>query len=88
VARSNDPRDRRRVLVDITPDAQRVLDECLPRIQQTADLLFAQLDDAQQRVLLDALDAVRQAATDLPADLPDPNPRRRPARLTRQDPPA
>ena len=84
VVRSNDPDDRRRVLVDITPEAQRALDACLPRIQQTADLLLAQLDDGQQQVLLDALDAVRHAVTDLPTDLPEPARRRRPARLTRK----
>lgn len=83
VVRSGDPGDRRRVLVDITPAAQQVLDECLPRIQQTADLLVAALDDAQQRALLDALALVREAIDQLPADLPDPAARRRPARLTR-----
>ena len=84
VVRSNDPGDRRRVLVDITPEAQRVLDECLPRIQQTADLLLAHLDDAEQQALLDALEVVRHAVTELPPDLPAPSPRRRPARLTRK----
>jgi DNA-binding MarR family transcriptional regulator len=83
VVRSSDPGDRRRVLVDITPAAQRVLDECLPRIQQTADLLVAQLDDAQQHALLDALELVRRSIAQLPTDLPEPAPRRRPAMLTR-----
>ena len=83
VVRSSDPGDRRRVLVDITPEAQQVLDECLPRIQQTADLLLAHLDDAQQQALLDALDAVRHAVTELPTELPEPAPRQRPHGLTR-----
>jgi len=83
VVRSSDPGDRRRVLVDITPAAQQVLDECLPHIQQAADLVVAQLDDAQQRALLNALELVRASVVQLPTDLPPPAPRQRPQRLTR-----
>jgi len=83
VVRSNDPADRRRVLVDVTPAAQVVLDDLLPRISRNNDFLMAGLDDAQCRKLLDALEVVREALADLPADPPDPRPRRRPAQLTR-----
>ena len=83
VVRSSDPGDRRRVLVDITPAAQQVLDECLPNIQQAADLVVAQLDDAQQSALLNALELVRASIAQLPTDLPPPAPRQRPQRLTR-----
>lgn len=83
VVRTDDPADRRRVLVDITPEAQQLLDECLPRIQQTTDLLLVRLDEGQQQALLDALGAVRDAVAALPTELPEPAPRRRPASVTR-----
>lgn len=86
VVRSNDPADRRRVLVDITPTAQAVLDEMLPQVQQTAQAAFRTLTDEQQQTLLDLLGEVRRAVDELPAALPAPKPRRRPDRLTRRTP--
>ena len=86
VVRSNDPTDRRRVLVDITPAAQAVLDELLPRIARNNDVLTAGLDDAQLQAVVDALAIVQAGVAGLPSEPPEPKPRRRPARLTR--PPA
>jgi DNA-binding MarR family transcriptional regulator len=86
VVRSNDPADRRRVLVDITPAAQAVLDELLPRIARNNDLLTAALDEGQLQTVLDALAVVQSGVAALPSEPPEPKPRRRPARLTR--PPA
>ncbi len=83
VSRTSDPGDRRRVLVDITPAAQAVLDETLPEVQQVARLLFERIGVQRQQQLLEILDEVRRAAAELPADLPAPAPRRRPKRLTR-----
>ena len=83
VVRSSDADDRRRVLVDITPAGQAVLDDLLPGVQQLTRLLAKHLDARQQRDLLDALDAVRSGVAEIPDDLPPPPPRRRPARLTR-----
>jgi len=84
VLRSNDPGDRRRVLVDITPAAQAALDDMLPRISRNNDILFADLDDARCQQVLDALEVVRAAFAELHDDLPDPEPRRRPEQLTRR----
>jgi DNA-binding MarR family transcriptional regulator len=83
VERSSDPDDRRRVLVDITPAAQAVLDQALPAIQQVARHLIEQLDTQRQQALLHTLDEIRQAVAELPDDLPDPQPRQRPKHLTR-----
>jgi DNA-binding MarR family transcriptional regulator len=83
VVRSSDPDDRRRVLVDITPSAQAVLDEALPAIQQVARVLIDRIDAQRQQVLLDILSEISQAAADLPDDLPEPQPRQRPKRITR-----
>jgi DNA-binding MarR family transcriptional regulator len=86
IVRSSDTDDRRRVLVDITPAAQAVLDEVLPAIQQISRQIFDRIGVERQRALLDILDDIRQAVAELPDDLPAPEPRQRPARLTREIP--
>jgi len=83
VVRSSDRNDRRRVLVDITPAAQALLDEALPAIQQVARQLVERIDPQRQQLLLDILGEIRQAAAELPDDLPEPQPRQRPKRITR-----
>jgi len=83
VVRSSDRDDRRRVLVDITPAAQALLDEVLPVIQQVARQLIDRIGPQRQQVLLDILDEIRQAAAELPDDLPEPQSRQRPKHLTR-----
>jgi MarR family 2-MHQ and catechol resistance regulon transcriptional repressor len=83
IVRSADADDRRRVLVDITPSAQRLLDELLPAIQQVVRHVFDGIGAERQQALLDTLDDIRRAIAELPDDLPAPAPRRRPDRLTR-----
>jgi DNA-binding MarR family transcriptional regulator len=83
VVRSSDRDDRRRVLIDITPAAQALLDEALPAIQQIARLLVDRIGPERQQVLLDILDEIRHAAADLPDELPPPQPRHRPRNITR-----
>ena len=83
IVRSSDREDRRRVLVDITPAAQAVLDEALPTIQQVARRLVDRIGPERQQALLDTLDEIRRAAAELPEDLPEPQPRQRPRRLAR-----
>jgi DNA-binding MarR family transcriptional regulator len=83
VVRSSDTDDRRRVLVDITPAAQTVLDEVLPAVQQVSREIIDRVGVERQRALLDILDDIRQAIAELPDDLPPPQPRQRPDRLTR-----
>jgi DNA-binding MarR family transcriptional regulator len=83
VKRMADPNDRRRVLVDITPDAQAVLDEMLPEVQHVITAAMAGIDDDALQALLDALDVVGAAIAALPATLPPVAPRRTPAHLRR-----
>lgn len=83
IERRSDARDRRRVLVDVTPAAQEVLDEMLPGVQQVCRRLVDRLGTEGQRALLDALAEIREALSDLPDELPDAQPRRRPKHLTR-----
>jgi DNA-binding MarR family transcriptional regulator len=83
VVRSSDRDDRRRVLVDITPAAQQLLDDALPAIQQVARLLVDRIGPQRQQVLLDILDEVGNAAAEIPDQLPPPQPRQRPNHITR-----
>jgi DNA-binding MarR family transcriptional regulator len=83
VVRTNDRADRRRVLVEITPTAQALLDETLPAIQQLARHVMDRVGPERQQALLDILDEIRRAIAELPDELPTPKARQRPPRLTR-----
>jgi DNA-binding MarR family transcriptional regulator len=83
VVRSSDRDDRRRVLVDITPAAQAVLDDALPAIQQVARRLVDRIGPERQQALLDILGEIREAVVELPDDLPEAHPRQRPKHTTR-----
>ncbi len=83
IRRLADPDDRRRVLVDITPSAQTVLDEMLPEVQQRAKAVMGVLDDATLRTLLDTLAVVTDAIDNTPEALPPPARRRTPRNLRR-----
>lgn len=83
VERRSDARDRRRVLVDVTPAAQEVLDEMLPAVQQVARRLVDRLGTRGQQTLIDLLGEIREALAELPDQLPAAQPRRRPKHLTR-----
>lgn len=83
VVRTADADDRRRVLVDITPAAQVVLDEVLPAIQQVSRQIIDGIGVQRQQALLEILDDIRHAVAELPDDFPPPQPRQRPNRLTR-----
>ena len=83
IKRIADPNDRRRVLVDITPDAQAVLDKMLPEVQHVVAAAMANIDDDALQALLDALAAVSAAIAAIPDTLPPVAPRRTPAHLRR-----
>lgn len=83
VQRLADPADRRRVLVDITPAAQSLLDQLLPAVQQMARAVMGTLDESTLAALLGTLAAVSAAVDAVPDDLPTPARRRTPARLRR-----
>jgi DNA-binding MarR family transcriptional regulator len=83
VCRFADPDDRRKVLVDITPAAQALLDQMLPAVQQVAQSVMGVLDDRALESLLETLATVRAAIDAAPDDLPPPAPRRPPPHLRR-----
>ncbi|HEY4791683.1 MAG TPA: MarR family transcriptional regulator [Actinomycetes bacterium] len=61
IRRHADPTDRRRVLVDLTPTAQAVLDRLLPEVQQAVTAVMGTLDDQALHELLHQLTVVREA---------------------------
>jgi DNA-binding MarR family transcriptional regulator len=83
VRRSVDRTDRRRVLIDITPAAQDLLDHMLPEVQQVSALLMAKLTAPEKKQLLVILAKVRAALSDPPEKLPPPAPRKTPKHLRR-----
>ena len=65
VRRLPHPDDRRKLLVDITPDAQAVVDELLPNLHaRERDVIGAALTTSEQRTLLRHLAKLQQAAAD------------------------
>jgi len=83
VRRQPDPADRRRVLVDITPDAQALLDQVLPAVQQLVTQTMSSLDDRALHAVLDALAVASDALDAAPRDLAAPAARRTPRHLRR-----
>jgi DNA-binding MarR family transcriptional regulator len=83
VVRTSDDTDRRRVMVDVTPPAQAVLDDVLPAITQTATNIFAGISEERRAVLLDILADIGVAVATLPDTPPPHSPRQRPDHLTR-----
>ncbi len=75
-----DPADRRRVLLDITPAGEDVLDEVLPKVIVRGGQVAEVLTDAEIDALLDLLDRVITRARDLPPPVA-PKGRRTPAVL-------
>jgi hypothetical protein len=65
---------RRRVLVDLIPAGQAVLDRVLPEVQQLVTAVMGTPDDQALNTLLDHLTVVRQAPTAAPTDLTPPAP--------------
>jgi DNA-binding MarR family transcriptional regulator len=84
IRRLADPDDRRRVLVDITPAAQAVLDQMLPEVQQLAKAIMGVLDDDALHRLLDTLATLTETIQSSPQHLPPPAPRRTPSKLRRR----
>ena len=74
------PDDRRKLLIDITPDAQVIVDELLPSLHaRERDVVSAALTAGEQRTLLRSLAKLQQAALDAQsAPAPKGAKRRRP----------
>jgi DNA-binding MarR family transcriptional regulator len=88
VRRLPHPEDRRKLLIDITADAQAIIDELLPTLHaRERDVIGAALTASEQRTLLRMLAKLQRAAADArSAPAPDGATRRRVAR-SKSDPP-
>jgi DNA-binding MarR family transcriptional regulator len=84
ITRTNDPADRRRVLVDITPEAQTILDQVLPEVAQLCVTILGPLGEPALRSLMAGLAKVRASVEAIPADVPPAPQRRTPAHLRRR----
>jgi MarR family transcriptional regulator, 2-MHQ and catechol-resistance regulon repressor len=89
VRRLPHPEDRRKLLIDITADAQHIVDELLPALHaRERDLIDAALTASEQRTLLRYLAKLQQAAADArSAPAPDRAARRRATRPKADPPP-
>lgn len=76
ITREPDPRDRRRVLLTITPDAQNLLDQLLPAVQQQVTATFSAVPDPKLWALLDSLGIAAEALAAAPQDPLPPAPPR------------
>ena len=81
VQRLTDPDDRRRVLVDVTPEARAVLDRLLPEVVQATTAVLDGIPDEELDAFLATLARVREAIAALPEDLGPPARRRTPRRV-------
>jgi DNA-binding MarR family transcriptional regulator len=84
IERQADSDDRRRVLVDITPAAEAVLDRVLPDVVVGATAMLDGLGEERLSALLDGLAAVRERVAAVPDELPPAPARRRPEHLQRR----
>jgi DNA-binding MarR family transcriptional regulator len=63
IRRTTHPDDRRRILVDITPEAQRLVDALLPAMHaREREVMSDALSEKEQRQLLSLIAKVQQAA--------------------------
>ncbi|MDE3086179.1 MAG: MarR family transcriptional regulator [Acidobacteriota bacterium] len=80
IVRMPHPDDRRKLLVDVTPDGAAIVDALLPSLHQRERVVIEQaLTGAEQRALLELLAKVQQAAlaeSERPVTRPAPRVRR------------
>ena len=88
VQRLAHPEDRRKLLVQITPAAQAILDELLPSLhERERDVMSDALSDREQRTLLQLIAKLQHAALRAQsAPVPHSSIRQRPSRTTRTAP--
>lgn len=78
-ARRPHPTDRRKILVEITDEGRRIVDQMLPVVHAAATEAFSGLMEAERQVLIDVLTRVRGQASEMAASEPvPPKPRRKP----------
>ena len=88
VRRLPHPDDRRKLLIDITPEARAVVDELLPTLHaREREVIGAALTASEQRTLLRYLAKLQQAAADAQSAPAPKGAKRRRSPLPKTDPP-
>jgi DNA-binding MarR family transcriptional regulator len=77
VRRTPHPADRRKLLIDVTPEARRLVDAMLPRVHAGLRAIFAPLDEGERAVLIDLLGRLQARLGELATSEPNPEPERR-----------
>lgn len=76
-ARRPHPDDRRKILVEITDEGRRVVDQMLPVVHAAATEALSGLTETERQLLIDVLTRIRQQVSEMAANEPIPPKRRR-----------
>jgi DNA-binding MarR family transcriptional regulator len=77
VRRTPHPTDRRKLLIDITPEARRLVNAMLPRVHAAFRDIFAPLNEGERAVLIDLFGRLQEHLRELAASEQSPAPERR-----------
>ena len=77
IRRTPHPADRRKLLIDLTPAARRLVDAMLPRVHAGFRDSFAPLDEGERATLIDLLGRLQARLRELAASEPSAEPVRR-----------
>lgn len=73
------PTDRRKILVDITDEGRRIVDEMLPIVHAAGTAAFRGLTEDERQLLIELLTKLRRQVSEMAATEPtQPKPRRKP----------
>lgn len=86
VERRSHPTDRRKILIHLTADAQRIIDQQLPAIHAVITQAISDVPESDRQSLLTSLTTIRARLNTL-ADQPLPTPKSRRKRRTPATPP-
>lgn len=76
-ARRPHPDDRRKILVEITDEGRRVVDQMLPVVHAAATEALSGLTETERQLLIDVLTRIREQVSEMAASEPTPPKRRR-----------
>lgn len=78
-ARRRHPDDRRKILVEITDEGRRVVDQMLPIVHAATTEALSGLTETERQLLIDVLTRIREQVSEMAASEPTPpKPRRKP----------
>jgi DNA-binding MarR family transcriptional regulator len=77
IRRTPHPVDRRKLLIDVTPEARRLVDAMLPQVHAGFRDIFSPLDEIERAAVIDLLGRLQAHLRDLTAAAPSEAPERR-----------